>query len=372
MWLTGVRRVGKTTLAKGLEDATFLNCDLPGTARLLEEPERFLGTVKSSYLVLDEIHQLSDPSRILKIAADEHRQLKVLATGSSTLAATTKFRDSLTGRKRTVHLLPVLYRELGAFGAVSIERRLLRGGLPEALLTEVPDEGFFAEWLDSYFARDVQELFRVGKRHEFLKLVELVLRQSGGLVEYSSLAKHSGLSRITVMTYLEVLQVTHLLTLVRPYHGGGRQEILHQPRAYGFDTGFVSYANGWSDLREQELGLLWEHLVLEGLLSTDAERRIHYWRDKRRREVDFVLPGGRGHCDAIECKWDARSFSPRSMVAFRALHPTGGNYVLSPQVEAAYSRSVAGLEVVFANLEQWETGEAHRIVSQSSPPGKQD
>ena len=29
VWLSGVRRVGKTTLAKMLADATYLNCDLP-------------------------------------------------------------------------------------------------------------------------------------------------------------------------------------------------------------------------------------------------------------------------------------------------------------------------------------------------------
>jgi len=51
-------------------------------------------------LILDEIHQLSDPSRVLKIAADEFPKLRVLATGSSTLAASKKFRDTLTGRKR--------------------------------------------------------------------------------------------------------------------------------------------------------------------------------------------------------------------------------------------------------------------------------
>jgi uncharacterized protein len=58
-----------------------------------------------------------------------------------------------------------------------------RGGLPPALLSAAPDWEFYAEWLDSYFARDVQELFRVEKRSAFLLLVELILRQSGGLAE---------------------------------------------------------------------------------------------------------------------------------------------------------------------------------------------
>jgi hypothetical protein len=49
------------------------------------------------------VHYVDDPSRVLKIAADEYPQLKVLETGSSTLAATRKFHDSLTGRKQAIH-----------------------------------------------------------------------------------------------------------------------------------------------------------------------------------------------------------------------------------------------------------------------------
>lgn len=70
MWLSGVRRVGKTTLAKALEEVEFINCDLPSAQMRLEDPERFFRSLSKPYLVLDEVHQLADPSRVLKIAAD--------------------------------------------------------------------------------------------------------------------------------------------------------------------------------------------------------------------------------------------------------------------------------------------------------------
>jgi predicted AAA+ superfamily ATPase len=363
IWLTGVRRVGKTTLAQEIPDALFLNCDLPSTSRQVEDPERFYAQVEARYIVFDEIHQLPDPSRLLKIGADEFGdRRKILATGSSTLAATQKFRDSLTGRKRTVHLLPVLHRELADFGILSLEHRLLHGGLPESLLADEKNPEFFVEWLDSYYARDVQELFRVGKRQEFLRLIELLLRQSGGLLEISALAKHCALSRPTVANYLEVLQVTHLAFLVRPYHAGGRGEILQQPKVYGFDTGFVSFCKGWRELREGDRGKLWEHLVFEALVAGFGERNVCYWRDKQKREVDFVLPGPEGRCDAVECKWNARDFSVRNLAAFRALHPEGANFVISPQTDPPYHREIAGISIVFCNLQQWDAGEAERLV----------
>src|SRR5512136_2312418 len=90
VWLTGPRRVGKTVLARSLPDTEFLNCDLPSVAERLRDPESFFRSVKKRLVVFDEVHQLHDPSRLLKIGADGFPRLKILATGSSTLAATQK------------------------------------------------------------------------------------------------------------------------------------------------------------------------------------------------------------------------------------------------------------------------------------------
>ena len=55
-WLSGVRRVGKTTLARSLDQALYLSCDLPSTAERVADPERFLRSVEAPVLILDEIH----------------------------------------------------------------------------------------------------------------------------------------------------------------------------------------------------------------------------------------------------------------------------------------------------------------------------
>jgi predicted AAA+ superfamily ATPase len=115
IWLAGVRRSGKTTLVQCLPDATYVNCDLPRMQAELEDPEIFYKTIKTKYVIFDEIHQLENASQLLKIGADEFKKIKILATGSSTLVASKKFKDTLTGRKINIHFLPVLIEELGAF-----------------------------------------------------------------------------------------------------------------------------------------------------------------------------------------------------------------------------------------------------------------
>jgi predicted AAA+ superfamily ATPase len=175
-----------------------------------------------------------------------------------------------------------------------------------------------------------------------------VLRQSGGMLEVTALAKLAGVSRPTVISWLEVLQTTHVAHLLRPFAGGGRREIVAQPKVYGFDTGFVCFARGWDSLRAEDCGLLWEHLVLETLLAIPVAR-LQFWRDKQQREVDFVVPRGREMVDAIECKWTAGSFEPRGLAAFREGYPAGRNLVVSSDVTEGYSRRFGTLTVEFVS-----------------------
>ncbi len=339
IWLSGVRRVGKTTLSRMLPAAVYMNCDLPSTGRSLRDPELFLDAQKpGTVLVFDEVHRLEDPSRLLKIIADEYPGIRVLATGSSTLAATRKFRDSLTGRKRSVHLKPVLWEECSNWlGAPQLDRRLFRGGLPEALLAESPYADFYSEWIDSFYARDIQELFQVRNRTGFLELFRLLLRHSGGQIDRTRLATLCELSRPTVGSYIEAMAITHALLVVRPYHGGGKREIVARPKCYGFDTGFVCFEKGWTDPRPEDRGLLWEHLVLDTLRGLFSEGNIFYWKDKAGREVDFVIRRERNRVDLVECKINPDNLKGSAISAFRALYPEGRNFIVSPAAKRHYT-----------------------------------
>jgi uncharacterized protein len=350
-WLAGVRRSGKTTLAQGLgtERSLYVNCDLPATEERVADPVLFFRQCDRPVVVFDEVHQLRDPSRVLKIAADEFPKLRVLATGSSTLAASHKFRDTLTGRKRTVHLVPVLTTELADFGA-TLDKRLYHGGLPPALLMPTKQASFYREWLDSFFARDIQRLFAFRDINRFNALFEYVLRQSGGQWEGTRAASALGISRPTVESHLQALEITQAITVVRPFFGGGQNEIVKQPKIYAFDTGFVSFARGWDPLRTTDKGLLWEHLVVETFRAQAPDEPVRTWRDKAGREVDFVRPRGRDAVDAYECKWSTDDFDPSALKTFRTYYPRGENYLLTPSTDVAHRRSVRGLEIEFLPL----------------------
>jgi len=81
LWLSGVRRVGKTCLCQSLQNVEYFDCELPSTRREMENPEAFLESCQSKRIVLDEIHRLGNPSELLKIASDHYPEIKVIATG---------------------------------------------------------------------------------------------------------------------------------------------------------------------------------------------------------------------------------------------------------------------------------------------------
>jgi hypothetical protein len=350
VWLMGVRRVGKTVLARSLPGSDYFDCELPSVRRLLDDPEGFLDAHRGRTLVLDEIHRLADPAALLKIAADHHPDARILATGSSTLGASARFRDTLAGRKSEVWLTPMTLADLDAFGAADLRRRLLRGGLPSFFLAEGQVDAAFQEWVDAYWARDVLELFGLERRYAFVRLLELLMAQSGGIFEASALARPCEVSRTTVTNYAAVLEATFVIHLVRPYVGGGAAEIVAAPRAYGFDTGFVCFFKGWHTLRPDDLGTLWEHFVLNELYAHLGRGPVHYWRTKHGSEVDFVLDRRGAAPVAIECKWSADEFEPAGMLAFRNRYPGGGNYVVASDVRRRYSRQVRGVRVDFVPL----------------------
>jgi len=348
IWLSGARRAGKTFLSQSLSGIEYFDCELPRVRKMMEDPQGFLNDLRGKTVVLDEIHRLPDPSELLKIAADHYPDVKILATGSSTLGASKKFSDTLTGRKVEIWLTPMTREDLEDFGNRDIKHRFLHGGLPPFFLSDEIPERDFQEWMDAYWAKDIQELFRLERRYSFLRFAELLIAQSGGIFEATRFAGPCEVSRTTISNYLSVLEATYIVHVIRPFSTHRPTEIVSAPKVYGFDTGFVCYYRGWYELRRDDLGYLFEHFVLNELHAHLQSRRIQYWRNKQGHEIDFIMVKG-GVPHAIECKWSAGEFDPSSLKIFRRRYPEGENYVVAHDVERTYRKMIGDLEVVFVN-----------------------
>jgi predicted AAA+ superfamily ATPase len=350
LWVSGVRRVGKTFLCRSLPESQYFDCELPRTRRLLEDPEGFLENWRGKKLILDEIHRLPNPSELLKIAADHFPDIKIIATSSSTLGASSRFKDTLTGRKVEIWLTPMISDDMLDFGSVDMRRRLHRGGLPPFFLSKRNPEREFQEWMDAFWAKDIQELFRLERRYSFGRFCELLFAQSSGVFEATNFSRPCEVSRTTISNYLAVLEATFVVHVIRPFSTHRATEIVSAPKVYCFDTGFVCHYRGWETLRSEDLGFLWEHYVLNEIHAKLQRRDIRTWRDKQRHEVDFVLQKKPQEIIAIECKWSAGQFDPAHLKVFRRLYPYGSNLVVAHDVGQTFHRDYQGMKVTFVNL----------------------
>ena len=61
--------------------------------------------------------------------------------------------------------------------------------------------------------------------------------------------------------------------------------------------------------------------------------------------MDFVLAHRRDEVDAIECKWDSRSFDSAALQVFRSYYPKGRNFLVTPSSDPGYAREFGNLEV---------------------------
>ncbi len=346
LWLNGVRRSGKTTLAKSLPGAEYFDCELPRIRESLADPEFFLKKFRpKTRLILDEIHRLGNPAEVLKIAADHFPKLQILATGSSTLAATDKFRDALTDRKTNLWLGPMLLSESSHLER-TVDDRMRFGGLPRFLIEKIADETEYQEWLDQFWAKDVSELFRVEKRHSFMKFGELLLTQSGRQFEANAFSGPCEVSRQSIQNYLAILEVVHFAHVIRPFSTRKSKEIVGQPKVYAFDTGFVSFFNGVERIRASDRGFMLEHLALNEMHAVlQSKNKIQYWRTKQGHEIDFiVLPKPGGSPIAVECKWNHSELDSKNLVEFRKLYPKVENWIISGSALETNQRRFGSIE----------------------------
>lgn len=141
--ILGARQVGKTSLLELLRKdlikkwgaakniITYNLEDSDQLAALNRDPKYFKEYLifsgadpqKESVIMIDEVQYLNDPSHFLKYLADFEPTLKLIVTGSTSLAIK-RFKDGMTGRKKTFTLFPLdfqeflLFKENGMLSAV--------------------------------------------------------------------------------------------------------------------------------------------------------------------------------------------------------------------------------------------------------------
>jgi hypothetical protein len=347
--LVGSRQVGKTSilylliqdlLAKGTEERSIFYLDLEdfeilevlnGGVKSLIRYLQGLGAdlEKKVFLFIDEIQYLNNPSNLLKLTADHHKNIKVICSGSSTLDIRRKFKDSLVGRKvvfeihtlsfseflffkekkHLVHLLKdfswqrikegdlkedeileIWKRELIS----EFEEYMIYGGYPAVSLTKEREKkiAIIQELYHTYVRKDINELFTIEDISAFNSLVKLLGIQIGNLVNLSEFSASLSVSRPTVEKYLFILENTFIIKRIMPFFTNKRKEVIKMPKVFFYDVGLRNQViRNTSPLSlRADAGRLIENYVFSYLAKkVGIGEELKFWRTKSGNEVDFVV-----------------------------------------------------------------------------------
>ena len=326
--LFGARQVGKTTLVKkilqSISGSLYLTCDEPDVRAALEgktssEMKAFFRDATT--IAIDEAQRVRNIGISLKLLHDTFPELTIIATGSSSFDLANSTAEPLTGRNITITLYPASYNEFSnVIGGLEASRllneRILYGMYPAIINAQNPEPEIKSLARD-YLFKDILQIDTIRRPEILEKLTQLLAWQAGQLVSYNEIAQKLQISRLTVMSYVRMLEHAFILFRVSPLGNNPRSEVTRFEKIYFFDTGIRNaLINDFSSMENRfDKGALFENFFLaERLKVYQAQNRDvkqHFWRTRDGSEIDLIEREG-NKLSAFECKWNENKLFTRA------------------------------------------------------------
>lgn len=307
--LFGPRQVGKTTLINQYLQKTSYSYRFDSGDNI--ELHEILGSQKFSQIlnyaegyqliVLDEAQRIPNIGMGLKILVDQMPQLRILVTGSASFELAGQIGEPLTGRKRSLELLPIAQLELlqsqSPFDLQqSLESTLVFGSYPAVLTasTEQQKRTLLKEIVNSYLLKDILEIATVKSSKVLLDILKLLAFQVGNQVSLSEIATVVGLDYKTVARYLDLLEKAFVIFELRGYSRNLRKEITQKSKYFFLDTGVRNtIINNFNPLSiRDDVGKLWENFFVVERRKyqnyTPVYSSNYFWRTWNGQEIDWV------------------------------------------------------------------------------------
>jgi len=315
--VTGARQTGKTSLLRHLfPKASYLSLDLPANAEAAQTAAERLLDRYPPPVIIDEIQYAPALLRHLKIRIDEDRKRagRYLLTGSQVFALMQGVSESLAGRCALLNLFTLARAELLAAGRrTGEEAYVFLGGYPELHAGAEPDF-WFPAYVATYLERDVRNVLRVVDLQDFNRFLRACALRTSQVLNYSDLARDTGVAPNTARKWLGLLQSSLVVALIEPYWGNRTKRLIKAPKLVFLDTGLAGFLAGFRGAQDlfasPYAGAFWESHVVGQVIRQSAARGGNtapmYWRTASGHEVDLVIERSGGHAVAIECKYKER------------------------------------------------------------------
>ena len=345
--ITGARQVGKTTLlndmfSSGDNTILWLNADETRVRdRLSNLDIEQLKTVVGSYrtVIIDEVQRVQDAGLLLKILADNFKNVQFIATSSSSLDISERIFEPLTGRYLLFHLYPFSLTEVYDKKSIfEIEGKLpfhlVYGNYPDVVNNQNDAKMLLKNLADQYLYKDVLIWKDIRKPQLLDKLLKLLSYQVGSEVSIHELSKQLGVSSETVDVYIDLLEKSFVIFRLSSFSNNPRKEVTKMNKIFFWDNGIRNAVIGnYDDINNrQDVGQLWENFLISERLKLNSnlgfDRQSYFWRNYNQSEVDYVEVE-KNDISAFEIKWNTHKNHKVSR-AFSNAYPNAKKEVITP------------------------------------------
>lgn len=298
-FLFGPRGTGKTTyLKENFPEYHYLNLlDKTLYFDLLKEPSRLINIIgKNRHIIIDEVQKIPELLDIVHHLIESDKKYFIL-TGSSARKIKKANSNLLAGRAINAKMFPLTSMELGK--EFNFEKAIKEGMLP-TLYDEnkiIQAKEYLESYIDTYLKEEVQTEGLTKNLVGFLKFLEVASFSQGEVVNFSEIARESGVSRKMVQNYFEILEDLLVGFFVPVFSKKAKRKLISHEKFYFFDVGVYQHIrpkgildsteNIWGAAIESFVGL--ELRAYNHYFKLDYE--IYFWRSVNGEEVDFILYG---------------------------------------------------------------------------------
>lgn len=344
--IMGPRQIGKTTLIETLaateEHSLWLNGDdIDVRSRFENVSTSALKEMLAGYelVLIDEAQRISDIGLKLKMIVDNVKNIKIVASGSSSFDLANKVKESLAGRKWEFRMFPLSYSELAAhYGALEesrfLEKRLIYGSFPEVVTSPGREVRILSELIDSTLYKDILSLGGLRKPDKIVKLLQALALQLGSEVSYGELSRTVGLDLQTIEKYIDILEKCFVVFRLPSLSRNLRKELVKTRKIFFYDNGIRnSLINNFNLLNvRNDARALWENFIMverwKHISYSEIFCNRFFWRTHDQQEIDYIEER-EGKLFAYEFKWNANRKS-RFPAVFSKTYPESEFNVVNP------------------------------------------
>lgn len=333
--ITGARQTGKTTLVSAIafpkvRRYTMDNARIMETA--LSDPIEFTRRNSGEVMLLDEVQKVPELLNAVKIHVDESNERgQYLLTGSASLDFSKAVSDSLAGRMHSVRLRSLTFGEINgnkphflsdAFnrefktpGSSLNKKDIIRlafcGGYPETIdMPPRPRRQWYQDYLKTLISRDIKAVTEIRKSDTLREISKWLLSRTSKLFAVEELCAATGVSKPTTDSYINALCALYIFDKVPAWNKTDYDRIGKRAKFFAADSGLVANCLKWKEdeayIDSDLSGKLVETWVYHELSAiADAEEQdyeIHHYRDKLKREIDFIITNEDGEMLGVEVK----------------------------------------------------------------------